>query len=162
MQATDDLAPLIEILAAKIRRQVEEKRASDRVAVRGLELHAALRRYGASGPSVAEAVRLDDAARLDPAERGEVVERVEREIVRQARFSRSSDPRYDINRHIVVTRLRRWLDGKAAWLQEPPTATAKKPAQRGRPRRRKEASADAGRGEALPQRRPARHHATKV
>ncbi|MAU94411.1 MAG: hypothetical protein CMP81_00780 [Fulvimarina sp.] len=162
MQATDDLAPLIEILAARIRRQVEAKRASDRVAVRGLELHAALRRYGAHGPSVAEAVRLDDAARLDPAERDAVVQRVEREIGRQARFSRSRDPRYDINRHIVVTRLRRWLDGKAAWLQEPPAATAKKPAWRGRTRRRNEASADAGHGGALPQRRTKRRHATIV
>ncbi|ORE98381.1 hypothetical protein [Aurantimonas sp. 22II-16-19i] len=162
MTATDDLAPLIEILAARIRRQVEEKRTSDRVAVRGLELHAALRRYGASGPSVAEAVRLDDAARLDPAERDGVVERVEREIGRQARFSRSRDPRYDINRHIVVTRLRRWLDGKAAWLQEPPAAATKKPAGRGKTRRRKGASADAGHRGALPQRRPPRRHATKV
>lgn len=119
MTATDDLAPFLDILAARIRRQMEARREDDRVAIERLELQAALRRFGATGPSVVEAARSDDPARLAAAERQRLSDRIDWENRRQTRFSRTRDPRYDINRHIVVTRLKRWLGGKAAWVRPP-------------------------------------------
>lgn len=120
MTTADHLAPLLEIMSARIRRQVEASRELDRIARERLELQAALRRYGAVGASIAEACRADDAARLDASVRATVSERVGREARRQTRLCRSRDPRYDINRHIVVTRLTRWLAGNARWIAVAP------------------------------------------
>ena len=114
MNAADDLDPMLEIFAAGVRRQIEARREGDRVEVERLELWAALHRFGAVGPSVAEAATADDPARLQTEERTRLAESVGREIRRQTRFSRTRDPRYDINRHIVVARLCRWLAGNAA------------------------------------------------
>ncbi|NDW04396.1 hypothetical protein [Jiella pacifica] len=120
MTTTDDLAPLLEIMSARIRRQVEARRELDRITRERLELQAALRRYGAAGPSIAEACGEDDAGRLEVSVRATVSERVSRELHRQTRLSRSRDPRYDINRHIVVARLTRWLAGNGSWIAATP------------------------------------------
>ena len=117
MTTADDLAPLLAIMSARIRRQVEARHEADRIVRERLELEAALRRYGAAGPTIAEACRADDAGRLDASIHATVSERVDREVRRQTRFRRSRDPRYDINRHIVVARLKRWLAGAGEWVR---------------------------------------------
>ena len=128
--AADALAPLLAIMSARIRRQVEARREADRILRERLELQAALRRYGAAGPSITAACRADDAGRLDASVRATVNERVGRELRRQTRLSRSRDPRYDINRHIVVARLTRWLAGNDRWIAAIPGQAG--PAHRGR------------------------------
>ncbi|MBO0905961.1 hypothetical protein [Jiella sonneratiae] len=124
--AADDLSPMLAILAARIRRHREARQASDLKETQRLELSAALRRFGAAGAGIAAACRDDDPSRLDPAERAAVALRVSRELHRQARFSRGGDPRYDINRHIVVARLARWLTTGERWLK-PPDDPARRP-----------------------------------
>lgn len=36
-------------------------------------------------------------------------------LARLSRHARAADPRYDINRHMAIKRLARWLDGTAPW-----------------------------------------------
>ncbi|MBO0662402.1 hypothetical protein LQ948_10440 [Jiella sp. MQZ9-1] len=111
-----DLPPLLAAFTAKIRREMEERRRADRILTERLELQAALRRFGAAGPSLVAAAKADDPSRLDPDERRHASHRVAGELRRQIRFRRSGDPRYDLNRHIVVARLSRWLAGDDRWI----------------------------------------------
>ncbi|MBP0615645.1 hypothetical protein [Jiella mangrovi] len=130
MTTADDLSPFLEIFAARIRRQVEARREQDRLAIQRLELQAALRRYGAEGPNLARACRMDDPSKLEAATRATIAEKVSREARRQARFCRIRDARYDINRHIVVARLMRWLAGDGPWIRQPPGEADPKPVRR--------------------------------
>ncbi|MEX6507004.1 hypothetical protein [Jiella sp. M17.18] len=117
-----DLDPIRETLAGEARRHAERRRAATAAALSRQELSALMLRLGAAGPDVDAAVEADDAARLS-AERLQALRmRMDSETARLARQARSRDPRYDLNRHIAVSRLARWLTGGRRWSQEPAEA----------------------------------------
>lgn len=61
---------------------------------------------------------------IDEISREQLIERISRLLAAQIRWSRTRHPRYDLNRHISLRRLRRALE-----MSTPPTASTKKPAK---------------------------------
>lgn len=126
----DKLNPLLQLIETEARRLAQERREADRILSERLELGAALHRFGISGATASKATAQDDPAALTLAERTHLETRVERELGRLARFARSRDPRYDLNRHILLARLVRWLRGSQAWVRPAPSPADRNGMQR--------------------------------
>ena len=118
MMPPADLNPLLHRLAAEARRHAESRRAADAAELSRLELHGLLLRFGAEARQIDAAVVADDPARLPEAVREQLRARLAAEAGQLLRRARSRDPRYDINRHVAVARLQRWLAGGRAWQED--------------------------------------------
>lgn len=111
MAGSLDTAALDAALAAAIRRHAERQRRSVARDLHRLDKAVLLRRLGLGDEAVQVAVAAGSAAQL-PAPLGAWLrERVAIELRHLTRQARGADPRYDINRHIAVKRLSRWLGG---------------------------------------------------
>lgn len=118
MYENEPFIPMSRALAGAARRYVEGRRREDRKILARHQLAAVLCRLGAPATAIESAVAADDPHRLPPAVAASVRERAEaaRRLLR--RHARSADPRYDLNRHIAIDRLLRWLDGRRLWQGE--------------------------------------------
>ena len=115
-----DLSAVEASLRLAARRYNERRRAERERDLSALELEGLLRRFDcALPPAVARAID-DPAAPFEPELLAGLKSRCAAELTRLARHARSADPRYDINRHMAMTRLARWLAGTAPWFAPPP------------------------------------------
>jgi hypothetical protein len=97
-----------------IRHRIRAFRAED-----GSNLAFTALRLGLA-PALAARLRGGASAAVLPEEtRRRLAARAETEGQRLSRLGRARDPRYDLNRHLAVARLRRWLGGGGG--AEPPS-----------------------------------------
>ncbi|MCB8838854.1 hypothetical protein [Aurantimonas sp. VKM B-3413] len=118
MMSPASLAPLLRRLSAEAKRNAEARRAADAAGLSRLELRGLLLRFGADARQIDAAVAADDPLRLPEAAREHLRSRLAAEAARLARRARIRDPRYDINRHVAVSRLQRWLNGERPWSHD--------------------------------------------
>ena len=110
-----DLSPLTAALEGAARNHAEARRREAERDLSRLELAMLLRRFGLEERARSDAVAKDDAANIPAAEAETLRAKVRAELGLLARLARRRDPRYDINRHIAVMRLARWLEGGRSW-----------------------------------------------
>ncbi len=110
-----DLSPLTAALEGAARSHAEARRREAQRDLSRLELAMLLRRFGLEQRALSDAVAKDDAAGISAIEAGTLRAKVRAELGLLTRLARRRDPRYDINRHIAVMRLARWLKGGRSW-----------------------------------------------
>lgn len=110
-----DLSSLTSALEGAARRHAAARRQEAERELSRLELATLLRRFGLDREVLSDAVARDDAGHLPAAEATVLRARVRGELSLLARLARRRDLRYDINRHIAVVRLSRWLEAGRPW-----------------------------------------------
>ncbi len=110
-----DLSTIEASLRLAARRYNEARRAELEREISRRELEGLLRRFDCALPANAD--RAIDGTRAPfPTDVLDTLEkRCGDALSRLARHARSADPRYDINRHMAIKRLARWLAGTAPW-----------------------------------------------
>ena len=114
-----DLGPIEARLRLAARRYNEARRTERDRELSIRELEGLLRRFDCPLPDALQGAAQGavDAERAPfPAKiRAYLERRTARELERLARYARSADPRYDVNRHMMTKRLARWLAGVESW-----------------------------------------------
>ena len=94
------------------------------------ELEGLLHRFDCALPMNTDRV-IDGRAAFSQPVLAELRRRCTGDLARLARHARAADPRYDINRHMAIKRLARWLTGVGPWY-EPSIEPSHRPKHRRR------------------------------